>query len=311
MRPPEKPFIPRRRALPTNHLRAAAAGLAAMQGVLGTGVWLFAPPDARAWVVMVVNTAVSAGALAIFLHALWRAGPVARREPAAVLAMGLVQAAACPAAVLVARADPGDPWAAAGPAVFIVGTGVMLVLAAAPVLAGLAKRTGVGDDGWSAHEANAAARTLAIVWATVLFGAWTASVGIGANAVVIALRMQGQTLEPRLTVALMAVSHALGMAAGLAGAGLTVPLLRRTHLRRSIPRVFLPTMAAGVVGCAIFPPLGILVSGVTMGLGALLARRRWPLIPPGHCQSCAYDLTGASAPVCPECGAPVADTRPA
>jgi len=32
--------------------------------------------------------------------------------------------------------------------------------------------------------------------------------------------------------------------------------------------------------------------------------------PPGRCQTCGYDLTGNVSGRCPECGAPVPDTRP-
>ena len=37
-------------------------------------------------------------------------------------------------------------------------------------------------------------------------------------------------------------------------------------------------------------------------VGALIARRGRRVIPAGHCQTCAYDLTGNTSGTCPECG---------
>ena len=44
------------------------------------------------------------------------------------------------------------------------------------------------------------------------------------------------------------------------------------------------------------------VVGLPTGLLLWLDRRR--RIPPGHCQRCAYNLTGLPEPRCPECGQP-------
>ena len=44
-------------------------------------------------------------------------------------------------------------------------------------------------------------------------------------------------------------------------------------------------------------------AGMT-GFLFLIDRQR---IPPGHCQSCGYNLTGNVSGRCPECGEPVAD----
>ena len=38
-------------------------------------------------------------------------------------------------------------------------------------------------------------------------------------------------------------------------------------------------------------------------LPTLLVWRFWPKFPRGHCQRCAYNLTGLTAAKCPECGA--------
>jgi predicted Zn-ribbon and HTH transcriptional regulator len=44
-----------------------------------------------------------------------------------------------------------------------------------------------------------------------------------------------------------------------------------------------------------------------------IIRERRPFLPPGHCQSCGYNLTGNVSGVCPECGTSVAlslETKP-
>lgn len=46
-----------------------------------------------------------------------------------------------------------------------------------------------------------------------------------------------------------------------------------------------------------------LVCGPFLGVWLIGSRRpKKPPFPPGHCQSCGYDLTGNVSGVCPECG---------
>jgi len=51
----------------------------------------------------------------------------------------------------------------------------------------------------------------------------------------------------------------------------------------------------------------VLGASVLVGVGPwLVARIRWRrIVPPGHCQTCRYDLTGNVSGRCPECGTPV------
>jgi len=59
---------------------------------------------------------------------------------------------------------------------------------------------------------------------------------------------------------------------------------------------------------------GLLFAGAATGVGMLchLAVRRLPgatrPAPPGHCESCLYDLKGSGSDVCPECGSPARRT---
>ncbi len=50
-------------------------------------------------------------------------------------------------------------------------------------------------------------------------------------------------------------------------------------------------------------PLWIPLAAI--GIPTILAWRRDRPIPPGHCRTCRYDLTGNESGVCPECGTAV------
>jgi predicted RNA-binding Zn-ribbon protein involved in translation (DUF1610 family) len=52
-------------------------------------------------------------------------------------------------------------------------------------------------------------------------------------------------------------------------------------------------------------PHWILLFVVATPTTVLFWRDRHRRIPPGHCQTCGYDLTGNVSGVCPECGKPI------
>lgn len=51
--------------------------------------------------------------------------------------------------------------------------------------------------------------------------------------------------------------------------------------------------------------------GVATVVVVTLIRRRLKKVPPGHCCSCGYNLTGNVSGMCPECGSPVVNQPPA
>lgn len=59
----------------------------------------------------------------------------------------------------------------------------------------------------------------------------------------------------------------------------------------------LPFNRGGVIVFPLWIPLLLLAMPT-----ALLCRLDRRCIPPGHCQSCGYNLTGNTSGICPECG---------
>jgi hypothetical protein len=51
-------------------------------------------------------------------------------------------------------------------------------------------------------------------------------------------------------------------------------------------------------------PLWLPLAAFAIPTIALILHGRLRRIPPGHCRKCAYDLTGNTSGVCPECGTP-------
>ncbi len=84
-------------------------------------------------------------------------------------------------------------------------------------------------------------------------------------------------------------------------------------MKRSISRKWAVVVwiAAILVVVAFFRDLGwmaVVLVLLCLPAGALL--RRDPPPPRGHCQSCAYNLTGNVSGVCPECGERRAEAEP-
>lgn len=97
------------------------------------------------------------------------------------------------------------------------------------------------------------------------------------------------TLRPRLILAFLGISCALGLIAGLAGR----------------------LLGAGYV-CWIQRGSGALMGGLTAGvLSRRWLRARTDVLRrhPELCQRCGYNLTGNSSGKCPECGAEIPVTR--
>jgi hypothetical protein len=71
-----------------------------------------------------------------------------------------------------------------------------------------------------------------------------------------------------------------------------------THYGFGLPAVY---SAPGWLDVYVPLWLLLLATGVPTALLFWRDRRR---IPPGHCQTCGYDLTGNVSGRCPECGSP-------
>lgn len=73
---------------------------------------------------------------------------------------------------------------------------------------------------------------------------------------------------------------------------------KHNHLTR--PRfISTPRILVGAFGFSLV---------VLFAPAALLLIRHYRATPPGHCQSCGYDLTGNESGICPECGRPTPAT---
>lgn len=64
--------------------------------------------------------------------------------------------------------------------------------------------------------------------------------------------------------------------------------------------MFLPTVQSKATFWFMLIIPRIVTVSLAICCATLMARRRQ--IPPGHCQSCGYDLTGNESGICPECG---------
>lgn len=57
----------------------------------------------------------------------------------------------------------------------------------------------------------------------------------------------------------------------------------------------------GLIGSYVLIPLAVLLAIPV----AILWRLDRPKVPPGHCTTCGYNLTGNESGRCPECGDPI------
>ena len=67
--------------------------------------------------------------------------------------------------------------------------------------------------------------------------------------------------------------------------------------------VYWPRTVSAGWGRSIMIPLWLLIVPILIPTAVLWWRDRRP--PPGHCQTCGYDLIGNVTGVCPECGEPI------
>ncbi len=285
------------RALSTRWLRGMMAGFGVAQAAVGPGMWWhLSPNETVGWWASVLTVVVGLGVAGVFVVAWRRGGVVSRSEAVAATVLALAPIGASCAIIAASRGDLlgslTSPIAAS-----------VLVAPLAPALSRVWERLGTGDADWTLHEATARDRAGAVVGVTVMAGAWTAAVGAAAASVSFAIRLPADDFVLSECLGLMAVAHAMGLAAGAAGSVVTAYFLRRTRLDRSLRLVFIPTAIVGVLGCAFAPPVGVVFAGITMVGMSMLARERWPLFERWCCEKCGYDLRASVGEVCPECGA--------
>lgn len=93
----------------------------------------------------------------------------------------------------------------------------------------------------------------------------------------------------------------MGAVCGLLSTAYVVPLLAKTHLQRSVPRVFLPTLAiAAMSGITVF--LAPIITFVAHVFFCTYERSNSRDLKVGLCPTCHYPLAGLPSPICPECG---------
>jgi hypothetical protein len=162
-------------------------------------------------------------------------------------------------------------------------------------------RTGASDSYWSPHEVSNGDRGSALLGVSIITGGWTALLG----AIGLLLVYGGTGFDPDDIADLCGFAvfaQGFGMVLGLFAGVVSSTIPASTRLDRSVPRIFLPAMATGAIGTAVFPLLGIPAAAITLLITCLVTRRTCRPFPPGHCQRCNYDLAGLADAVCPECG---------
>ena len=292
-------------ALPLPHLRGVAVAVAMAQAAALPACWVAGLATVHADEMVpgfVLPTVVVGIWCALVFAARWKArAPAGRVDVVAAVALAVVPVVAA-IALLVRmfawRSHHQADWRE-------VALGVPVVLlhaASAAVLArALRRRAGVPDAAWTAHGSSEAGRSLAVAGVLMVAGGCA---GICAVLPLLLLLGVSGNLEAEDLAYLLALGHGVGSVGGVACTAFAVPLLRNTDLSRTIPRLALPLLpVAAVTGIAlpaVFLVLPLLLAGASVAL-----RRRYPIIPPGHCTACRYDLRGIPGSVCPECGAAV------
>lgn len=297
---------PRPRALTNEQIRLLCVGLAVAQLVTGAGLWLGLPVAAGAtghyWLAG-LSAIVAATVVVLFTMAWLVGGPVQRFERDTIVALAINPAWA----IVIGLAIPGptvvnqhDTTAIYKLSIF-GGLIVLHMIPAILMVFAVQRRLGTTDADWNPHLADPGDKNVALLGVSILAGGWTAVLGLIGAWIVYGRGGFDSDDLPDLLMALAFV-QGVGMVLGLFAAIVSSTLPASTRLDRSVSRIFLPAMGAGVIGSAAFPLLGVPAAAITLLIMCLVTRRTCRLYPPGHCQHCNYDLAGLADQVCPECG---------
>ncbi len=300
-----------RRSLPVYHLRLLGAGMAGWQVLSLAGLWGEGLESIGLVAALGVSTNIVALAVAIWLVV--RAElkePLSRKD----LWLLVVQAVSplCPsvlmflAGMVLVRDDVIDSALMTGLAGLILFTLPATVLAARVRL-----RLGDRDVDWNPQAADKPARFVTVLALCLLFGGWAG--GLAGLAFGLRMAMGGEamlewdgeasgvaTVVQGLQFGL--VAQGVGLFLGGLSSVVIAPALSVTRLDKALGPTFLPPVVVAVLASIFNPFLGILLTGLTLFIAALISRRLFRWYPPGQCVGCGYSMSGLTTKVCPECG---------
>lgn len=297
---------PRPRALTNEQIRLLCVALATAQLFTGAGLWLGLPvvagTTAHYWLAG-LSAIVAATAVMLFNRAWLMGGPVSRVERDTMLALALNPAWAMVIGLAIPRptvVNQHDTTALYQLGIF-GGLVVLHLIPASLMVFAVQRRIGTTDADWNPHLADNGDRGAVLLGLPILTGGWTAVLGLVGAGIVWGGRSFDSSDLPDIFI-FLAFAQGCGMVLGLFAGIISSTIPASTRLDRSVPRIFLPAMATGAIGTAVFPLLGIPAAAITLLITCLVTRRTCRPFPPGHCQRCNYDLAGLADAVCPECG---------
>lgn len=300
-----------RRSLPVYHLRLLGAGMAGWQVLSLAGLW----GEGLKSIGLVAALGVCTNIVALTV-AIWLVVRAELKEPLSRKDLWLlvVQAVSplCPsvlmflAGMVLVRDDVIDSALMTGFAGLILFTLPATVLAARVRL-----RLCDRDVDWNPQAADKPARFVTVLALCLLFGGWAG--GLAGLAFGLTIAMDGGIIfdwdGEASGVALMVQALQFGLFAqgvGLFLGGLSsaviAPALSVTRLDKALGPTFLPPVVVGVLASILNPFLGIVLTGLTLLIAALISRRLFRWHPPGQCVGCGYSMSGLTTEVCPECG---------
>lgn len=305
-------------ALPVYHLRMLGAGMAGWQVLSLAGLWAGEPRSL--WIPAVVSVCTTVIALTPLV---WLTIRAEMRETLSRVDLWMLIVLFTnplwPAVVSFLAhllSDDIQVWSTrTGMLANIVCLGLVswLLHALAPLVVAIRvfSRLGEHDDDWDSQSVGKSDRMNTVMAICPLFGGWACGLGglsfwVGGvidGAPILGGQGESDTLD--LIIQAMEfglLSQGLGLILGAVASIVIAPLLSTTRLDQALGPTFLPPVVVAVLASFFNPFAGIVLTGLTLLIAALISRRLFRWYPPGQCVGCGYSMSGLTTKVCPECG---------